>query len=129
MKNKNLATIAAVSFLLGFQSLHSFADNKSGADVVVKKNADGTVDAYDANNSAPAQTAPEQPRVIYHLKNTQGTRKISGVSVRTNADGSIDTFDEGSAPTPIHASTHHARAHSTAKASAGKTKSSAKAHH
>jgi len=132
MKNKNLATIAAVSLLLGFQSLAAFA----GSDVVVKKNADGTVDAYDASPSASAQSETAQPRVIYRLKNNPGTRRISGVSVRTNSDGSIDTFDEGSAPTPIHSSgsgssAHHARAHSTAKStSTAKAKSTtSKAHH
>jgi hypothetical protein len=131
MKNKNLATIAAVSLLVGFQSLAAFA---GGSDVVVKKNADGTVDAYDAPSAAPAQQAePAQPSVTYHLKSNPGTRRISGVSVRTNPDGSIDTFDEGSAPTPIHSSgsAHHAAArHSTTKSTASKAKSAAaKAHH
>jgi hypothetical protein len=132
MKNKNLATIAAVSLLVGFQSLAAFA---GGSDVVVKKNADGTVDAYDAPSAAQTQQAePAQPSVTYHLKNNPGTRRISGVSVRTNPDGSIDTFDEGSAPTPIHSSgsAHHAaaRSHSTTKSTASKTKSTTvKAHH
>ncbi len=130
MKNKNLATIAAVSLLLGFQSLAAFA-----GDVVVKKNADGTVDAYDAPAAPAAQQAdePAHSGVTYHLKNNPGTRRISGVSVRTNPDGSIDTFDEGSAPTPIHSSgsAHHGSGrHSTAKSTASKAKSTAaKAHH
>jgi hypothetical protein len=133
MKSKTPATIAAVSFLFVFSSLAAFSDQKSGGDVVVKKNPDGTVDAYDATPSAPAQSEAAQPRVIYHLKNNPGTRRISGVSVRTNPDGSIDTFDEGSAPTPIHNSgstAHHSRTHGAARSAATKAKSSSiKAHH
>jgi hypothetical protein len=104
------------------------------SDVVVKKNSDGTVEAFDApgarsgspaSTSTPAKgaatrhrgggskgsshsTEPPVVNVHYRLYNPVGTRHINGVTVRTNPDGSIETLDEDSStPAPVH----HAKAH------------------
>ena len=87
-------------------------------DVVVKKNADGSVEASDAK-SAPAAA----PQVQYHLHNPVGTRRIDGVTIRTNPDGSIETVDNDS-PAPARRATRRATAsthtHKTTKTAAKK---------
>lgn len=85
-----------------------------GSDVVVKKNADGTVDVSDATaESAPPAAQSGTPGVHYRLKNFVGTRRINGVNVRTNPDGSIETLDEESAPVRVHRATTTAKKRTT----------------
>jgi hypothetical protein len=137
MKSKTVlkdAVVFSLLILVGIWGAATLASPNAGggSDVVVKKNADGSVDAYDAGQSAApsagqhAQAASsasakhgahrsasrgEAPTVniIYRLKNDVGTRRINGVNVRTNPDGTIETFDNESAPTPMHHSSKPAQ--------------------
>jgi hypothetical protein len=95
------AFVALVS--LGIYGAATLAD-----DVAVKKNPDGTVEAYDKPSTPPPasrsrratsrSTEPPEVHIHYRLKNDVGTRRINGVTVRTNPDGSIDATDGESAP-------------------------------
>lgn len=95
--------------------------------VVVRKNADGTVDVSDEAQGAPTSVAAsgggEVPQTIYRYNTHPGTRNIGGVKVRTNPDGSIETFDTSDSYVPVH----HARSHR--RAAAKRTASSRSAHH
>ncbi len=93
--------------------------------VVVRKNADGSIDTFDvadpaapgnsssSSSSAPAATtgaAAGKPIYGVHGAGKPYTRKHGdGVVVRRNADGSIETFDTTSSPTPLYGSGSPAR--------------------
>jgi hypothetical protein len=114
MKLQHCLFVAAGAALI---QLPSLADDG----VVVKKNADGSVEATDA---APKPAAPNSaPPVQYHLKNTVGTRRIGGVLVRTNPDGSIETLDEGSAPHVAGPAARHRAVHRTSSTTTKKKQS------
>lgn len=118
--NDQSLVVIGVSVVVNLVSVPALAapSGASGSDVVVKKNADGTVEVSDAPG-ATQQAAGGQPRIRYRLKNSPGVRRINGVSVRQNPDGSIETIDSESAPTPIH--TTAARKHTTKRTSSTST--------
>lgn len=104
----------------------------AGADPIVQKNADGTVDVYDApsgdsGGGGSVAAAPATPRVIYHRHPAGTTRYSDGTVVTRNPDGSVDVSDSDSdhpqiqwdrAPSSSssgHSTARHKSAHSTAK--------------
>ncbi|HEY9777931.1 MAG TPA: hypothetical protein V6C81_29485 [Planktothrix sp.] len=100
MMNKIATAHAVLVALIVLNSpLSVLADPAKQDDVVVKKNADGTVEASDAQ-----PTPVQQPEVHYRLHNPVGTRRINGVTIRTNPDGSIETVDDSG---PVAAHTRH----------------------
>ena len=133
---RTTAVLLAVSFVSVFglvQDLEAKTATKKavpvkapeGSDVVVTKNADGTVEASDA----PAATSPSsysptaKPGVTYRPAPPGTFHYGDGVVVRRNADGSVDVTDEesshptfhsfGSAPASSHRATAHGAHHSS----------------
>jgi hypothetical protein len=117
--NAVFALLIAVSFQSPALSAPDTSTSTKQDDVVVKKNADGTIETSDAPSARHSATSA--PAVEYHLHNVVGTRRINGVLVRTNPDGSIETIDSDSAPAPSHrAAVKHTAAHKKAATPAKK---------
>lgn len=110
---KHFVVIAIAASLCGMFTPSAYAAPSSVTHdngVLVKKNADGTIDVSDdapgAASDAGAQNSGGTPGVTYRYNTHPGTRNIGGVKVRTNPDGSIETFDNESSYTPVRARSH-----------------------
>lgn len=102
--------------LIGFGPGFCLAQDSSVSSdggVVVRKNADGSIDTFDSSDpGAPgsggsAGSSTGSGKLIYgvHGQGKPYTRKHNdGVVVRRNADGSIETFDTTSTPVPLYGS-------------------------
>ncbi len=101
-------SIALVSSFLisGLVTSPGFCQSKETDEgVTVQKNADGTVDAYDAGDAAQADdggggsetyTQQGDGRIHYRPGTSPYEKKYSdGTTVRRNSDGSIETWDGG----------------------------------
>lgn len=76
------------------------ATTKSSDGVVVKKNADGTVEAYDAGSS-PQPLGQSGGSVSRRAHAPRAySRTIGGVHVKKNADGTVETYE--SSPAVYH---------------------------
>jgi hypothetical protein len=99
-------SVALVASILGLNSLTdsvSAQGKETNDGVTIQKNADGSVDAYDAgeteeleDNGGGGGAVPNDGRIHYRPGTTPYTKKLSdGTTVRRNSDGSIETWDEG----------------------------------
>lgn len=126
MKNAYLSAVLVLAVAYSFSSPGWAAPPKKHAaapksDVVVKKNADGTVEVTDADNQ---QAAPSGGGVTYRPAPPGTIHYSDGVVVKRNADGSVEVTDEDSehpamhtlgAPTVSTVHRHHATTHSGTK--------------
>ena len=106
-KSKNIlvsVSLLAAVVLLGAVPPEAFCQDSSVSNdggVVVRKNADGSVDTFDetdpavnGGNAAPQSQGGGEVRYGVHGAGKPYTKKQGdGVVVRRNADGSIETYD------------------------------------
>lgn len=98
-------SIALIASFFGLNCMQPVGAQKETRDgVTVQKNADGSVDAYDAGDTeelsddggSAGGAAQNDGRVHYRPGTSPYQKKFSdGTTVRRNADGSIETWDEG----------------------------------
>ena len=121
LKVSSLLLLAAI--LIGaapsFAKPQAKQASSNNSDVVIKKNADGTVEVSDGDNQ------PAQPSggITYKPAPPGTTHYGDGVVVRRNADGSVEVMDEDSVhpvmhslgPVPAPTVKHHASTHTVTK--------------
>jgi hypothetical protein len=98
-------SVALVASILGlnFGFDPAMAQKETNDGVTVQKNADGSVEAYDAGGAdelgedgGASGAAPNDGRIHYRPGTSPYQKKFSdGTTVRRNSDGSIETWDEG----------------------------------
>jgi hypothetical protein len=83
--------------------------------VVVRKNADGTVETFDAG-SAPQSLNSDSDQVARRpVVSHAYSRVIGGVHVRRNSDGTVETYEAPSRPVNLYPTVKQSKSHRTSK--------------
>ena len=116
LRRTKVVGILSCSMLAALVSMPvCFGQDDNHGDVVVRKNADGSISTYDAHDPAVSNSSArtgDTVQVGVHGANKPYTKKHSdGVVVRRNADGSIETYspEEVSTFTPAPSRTYKKR--------------------
>jgi hypothetical protein len=83
--------------------------------VVVRKNADGTIETFDAG-SAPQSLNSDSGQVTRRpVVSHAYSRVIGGVHVRRNSDGTVETYEAPSRPVNLYPTVKQSKSHRTSR--------------
>jgi hypothetical protein len=92
------------------------ASRTSASDgVTVRKNADGTVEAFDTGSAPEPLTQNADQTVRRPIVSRAYSRVIGGVHVKRNSDGTVETYEAPSRPVSLYPSVKTSKSHRHSK--------------